>query len=68
LLAVSFPAWNPSETAYDPAYGARPLRRLIQSAIGDPLSRMLIGGEVNDGQRVTVDHVEGAQELQLTVG
>ncbi|HRD64240.1 MAG TPA: AAA family ATPase, partial [Nocardioides sp.] len=38
-------AWL-AETGYDPAYGARPLRRLIQSAIGDPLSRMLIGGEV----------------------
>ena len=39
-------AWL-AETGYDPAYGARPLRRLIQSAIGDPLSRMLIGGEVS---------------------
>ena len=38
-------------TGYDPAYGARPLRRLIQSAIGDPLSRMLLGGEVADGGR-----------------
>ena len=44
-----------AETGYDPAYGARPLRRLIQSAIGDPLSRMLIGGEVNDGGSVVVD-------------
>ena len=44
-----------AETGYDPAYGARPLRRLIQSAIGDPLARMLIGGEVADGGSVTVD-------------
>ncbi len=44
-----------AETGYDPAYGARPLRRLIQSAIGDPLARMLIGGEVSDGGQVTVD-------------
>ncbi|MCW2851973.1 MAG: clpB 1 [Nocardioides sp.] len=44
-----------AETGYDPAYGARPLRRLIQTAIGDPLARMLIGGEVTDGDRVTVD-------------
>ena len=42
-------------TGYDPAYGARPLRRLIQSAIGDPLARQLIGGEVADGGSVTVD-------------
>ena len=48
-----------TENGYDPAYGARPLRRLVQTAIGDPLARMLIGGEVVDGQQVTVDHVEG---------
>ena len=47
-------AWL-AETGYDPAYGARPLRRLIQSAIGDPLARKLIGGEVTDGGAVTVD-------------
>ncbi len=57
-----------TENGYDPAYGARPLRRLVQTAIGDPLARMLIGGEVTDGEQVTVDHVEGAQELQLSVG
>jgi ATP-dependent Clp protease ATP-binding subunit ClpB len=47
-------AWL-AETGYDPAYGARPLRRLIQSAIGDPLARMLIAGQVTDGGAVTVD-------------
>ena len=55
-------AWL-AETGYDPAYGARPLRRLIQSAIGDPLSRMLIGGEVADGGAVTVE--KGADGLEL---
>jgi ATP-dependent Clp protease ATP-binding subunit ClpB len=39
----------------DPAYGARPLRRLIQTAIGDPLARALLAGEVLDGQTVRVD-------------
>ncbi|HET7352400.1 MAG TPA: ATP-dependent chaperone ClpB [Marmoricola sp.] len=57
-----------TEHGFDPAYGARPLRRLVQTAIGDPLARMLIAGEVTDGQQVTVDHVEGADELTLTVG
>jgi len=47
-------AWL-AETGYDPAYGARPLRRLIQSAIGDSLARLLIAGEVTDGGTVTVD-------------
>ncbi|MDO9458028.1 ATP-dependent chaperone ClpB [Nocardioides sp.] len=44
-----------SDVGYDPAYGARPLRRLIQSAIGDPLARLLIGGQVSDGGTVHVD-------------
>jgi ATP-dependent Clp protease ATP-binding subunit ClpB len=57
-----------TDHGYDPAYGARPLRRLVQSAIGDTLARMLIGGEVTDGQNVTVDHRDGAEELLLTVG
>ena len=59
-------AWL-TENGYDPAYGARPLRRLVQTAIGDPLARMLIGGEVTDGQQVTVDHAGDTAELQLTV-
>ncbi len=53
-----------ADTGYDPAYGARPLRRLIQSAIGDPLSKMLIAGQVVDGGAVTVDL--GGDGLQLT--
>ncbi len=44
-----------AETGYDPAYGARPLRRLIQTSIGDPLARLLIAGEVTDGGLVSVD-------------
>ena len=54
-----------ADTGYDPAYGARPLKRLIQSAIGDPLSKMLIAGEVVDGGSVTVD--KGEDGLTLTV-
>ncbi len=42
-------------TGFDPAYGARPLRRLVQSAIGDALARSLLAGEVADGDTVTVD-------------
>ncbi len=55
-----------ADTGYDPAYGARPLRRLIQTAIGDPLARMiLIGGEVTDGDRVTVDRAEDGLALSV---
>ncbi|MFF7938652.1 ATP-dependent chaperone ClpB [Nocardia gamkensis] len=39
---------------YDPAYGARPLRRLIQQAIGDALAKELLAGEVTDGDSVKV--------------
>ena len=53
-----------ADTGYDPAYGARPLRRLIQSAIGDPLARMLLAGEVVDGGSVTVDVADGQLVLR----
>jgi len=42
-------------TGFDPVYGARPLRRLIQSAIGDQLARALLAGEISDGDEVIVD-------------
>ena len=44
---------------YDPAYGARPLRRLVQKEIGDRLARSLLAGEVHDGDTVHVDLGEG---------
>ena len=47
-----------ADTGYDPAYGARPLRRLIQTAIGDPLARLLLSGEVVDGSTVRVDRAD----------
>jgi ATP-dependent Clp protease ATP-binding subunit ClpB len=42
-------------TGFDPVYGARPLRRLIQSAIGDQLARGLLSGDIADGETVVVD-------------
>ncbi|MGZ4783539.1 MAG: ATP-dependent chaperone ClpB [Oryzihumus sp.] len=48
-------------TGYDPAYGARPLRRLVQTQIGDRLARALLAGEVRDGQTVVVDR-DGEQD------
>jgi ATP-dependent Clp protease ATP-binding subunit ClpB len=44
-----------AERGYEPAYGARPLRRLIQKAIGDELAKKLLAGEVRDGDTVQVD-------------
>ncbi len=48
-------------TGFDPVYGARPLRRLIQSAIGDQLARALLAGEIIDGDEVRVD-VDGERD------
>jgi len=50
-------------TGFDPLYGARPLRRLVQSAIGDQLARALLAGEIIDGDRVEVDLNESADTL-----
>ncbi|MEU2061894.1 ATP-dependent chaperone ClpB [Streptomyces sp. NPDC013455] len=47
-------AWL-AEEGLDPAYGARPLRRLVQSAIGDRLAREILSGEIKDGDTVRVD-------------
>ncbi|MFB6872114.1 ATP-dependent chaperone ClpB [Streptomyces sp. NPDC056323] len=49
-------AWL-AEEGNDPAYGARPLRRLIQTAIGDRLAKEILSGEVQDGDTVRVDRV-----------
>ncbi|GAA4878478.1 ATP-dependent chaperone ClpB [Serinicoccus chungangensis] len=57
-------AWL-AERGYDPAYGARPLRRLVQTQIGDRLARLLLSGEVRDGSRVVVDLDEATGELVL---
>lgn len=51
---------------FDPAYGARPLRRLVQREIGDRLARMLLAGEVHDGGTVVVDR--GADGIEVTSG
>ncbi|WP_149260497.1 ATP-dependent chaperone ClpB [Actinomadura sp. K4S16] len=52
-------------TGYDPLYGARPLRRLVQTAIGDQLARELLSGEVRDGDEVVVDLDEAADSLTV---
>jgi ATP-dependent Clp protease ATP-binding subunit ClpB len=46
-------------TGFDPAYGARPLRRLVQTQIGDRLARALLAGQVRDGDTVLVDAADG---------
>ncbi|HET7277653.1 MAG TPA: ATP-dependent chaperone ClpB [Dermatophilaceae bacterium] len=52
-------------TGYDPAYGARPLRRLVQREIGDRLAKSLLAGEVRDGDTVVVDRDDAADTLTV---
>jgi ATP-dependent Clp protease ATP-binding subunit ClpB len=52
---------------FDPVYGARPLRRLVQTAIGDSLARALLSGGVRDGDTVVVDVGEDRSGLTLSV-
>jgi ATP-dependent Clp protease ATP-binding subunit ClpB len=53
-------------TGYDPVYGARPLRRLVQSAIGDQLARALLSGDIRDGDTVHVGLNEAKDALEVT--
>ena len=53
-------------TGFDPVFGARPLRRLVQSAIGDQLARALLSGEISDGNTVLVDLDSATDSLTVT--
>jgi ATP-dependent Clp protease ATP-binding subunit ClpB len=53
---------------FDPTYGARPLRRLVQTAIGDQLAKALLAGEVRDGDTVVVDVQPDRSALTVTSG
>ena len=67
-LTVAEPArgWL-ARVGYDPAFGARPLRRLIQREIGDRLAKLLLSGDVQDGQNVTVDINDSIDGLVMNV-
>jgi ATP-dependent Clp protease ATP-binding subunit ClpB len=55
-LVVSRPALRHlAERGYDPVYGARPLKRLIQQEIETPIARQIVKGELKDGDTATVD-------------
>ena len=53
-------------TGYDPMYGARPLKRAIQKEIEAPLSRLILKGEVRDGQSIAVDYDPATGDLKFT--
>ena len=43
-----------AEKGYEPAYGARPLKRVIQKAVQDPLAEQILSGKIKDGDRVVI--------------
>ncbi len=58
-------AWL-AETAYDPVYGARPLKRVIQRHLQDPLANLILEGKVLDGQTIRVTPGEGGLSIALS--
>jgi ATP-dependent Clp protease ATP-binding subunit ClpB len=64
VVADGAKAWL-ARRGYDPAYGARPLKRLIQKEIGDRLALALLEGKYSEGDTVTVDVTIGDEELYL---
>ncbi len=60
-------AWL-ADKGYDPIYGARPLRRLMQQQIDDKLANLLLAGQIHDGSFVKVDVSEDGVQLEVTPG
>ena len=54
------------ENAFDPKYGARPLRRKIQNTIEDALAEEILGGGIKKGDTVDVQMQEGAVQFEVT--
>ena len=59
-------AWL-ADKGYDPIYGARPLRRLMQQQIDDQLANLILAGEIHDGSLVKVDFTNGSENLTVSV-
>ncbi|MGZ8651728.1 MAG: ATP-dependent chaperone ClpB [Actinomycetota bacterium] len=55
-----------ANTGYDPAFGARPLKRLIQREIQDPLAMKLLSGDIHDGDTIEIDVGDGELEFRIT--
>ncbi len=57
-----------AEAGYDPAFGARPLKRAIQRELENELARKIVGGEIRDGMEVVVDRPSDAAALTISAG
>ncbi len=67
LVLTKAAADNVATRGYDPVFGARPLKRLIQQDIETPIARLLVRGELRDGDTATVDLKNGHLTVQATV-
>lgn len=56
-----------AEKGYDAEYGARPLKRAIQKLIEDPLAEEIINANINEGDSISIDYLEGSDEVKLKV-
>lgn len=56
-----------AEHGYDPHYGARPLKRYLQRVVETPLAKLIISGQVHDGQQVVIDYAENNESLRYGV-
>jgi ATP-dependent Clp protease ATP-binding subunit ClpB len=52
-----------ADKGWDPAYGARPLKRVIQKSVQDPLAEMILAGKVKDGENVAITVAKDKQRL-----
>ncbi len=57
-----------AEKGWDPAYGARPLKRVIQKSVQDPLAEMILAGTIKDGEKVTDLRRQAGPHLQRQAG
>jgi ATP-dependent Clp protease ATP-binding subunit ClpB len=55
-----------AETGYDPVYGARPLKRVIQNTLQNPIAQMILEGKAREGQKIAVSARNGALVLAAT--
>ncbi|WP_026413301.1 ATP-dependent Clp protease ATP-binding subunit [Actinomadura oligospora] len=68
-LIVTVPAKEDlAEQGYQPQFGARPLRRTVQRQVDNQLSRMLLGGELTDGDTAIVDYIDGGLDYRVDHG
>ena len=54
-----------ADAGFDPAFGARPLRRIIQNELADPLALKILDGSVKEGSKVSVGAASGALVLSV---